>query len=138
VTTHQLLLVVIGAAGLLCTVGIAVLGVVWRLGTKTGEMVLRMVAYDAALLRSDAACERWNAQMIDALKRLDERVDDQAVKLSELENKWRVAHRIAQKVADIDNRLTGIEAVCHDRIRCEISRPIDVEDGAPRLRDEEG
>jgi hypothetical protein len=127
--------VLIALAGVLCAIGVAMLGVVWRLGTRTGEMTLKIAAFEDALRRADAAAEKWNAQVIDAIRELDTRISDQNVKIGELENKWRTAHRIAQKVSDLDNRLAGIEAVCRDRIRCEVSTPLFIEDGAPGLMD---
>jgi hypothetical protein len=123
--------ILISLAGVLCAIGVAMLGVVWRLGTRTGEMTLKIAAFEDALQRADAAAEKWNKQVIDAIRELDTRITDQNAKISELENKWRTAHRIAQKVADLDNRLAGVEAVCRDRIRCEVSEPLFIESGAP-------
>ena len=127
--------ILIALAGVLCTIGVAMLGVVWRLGTRTGEMALKIVSFEDALRRADEAGEKWNKQVIDAIRELDTRISDQNTKIADLENKWKTAHRIAQKVASIDNRLAGIEAVCRDRVRCEVSTPLFPEDCAPGLID---
>lgn len=130
-TTQQLVTIFIAAAGLLCTVGVAVLGVVWRLGTRTGQLTGKIDDFEAALKREAEAAEKWNADVIAAIKELDGRVGVQESEIHSLKNQWKTAHRIAQKVADLDSRLSGIEAVCADRVRCEISRPIVLEDGTP-------
>ena len=129
--------VIISLAGVLCAIGVAVLGVVWRLGTRTGELKVKIEAFDEALQRADETGRKWNDDVIAAVRELDTRLSNQQTQIGDLQNQWRTAHRIVQKVADLDNRLSGIEAVCHDRIRCEISRPIMIEDGVPELFDAE-
>lgn len=134
----KLLAVVVASAGVLCAIGVAVLGVVWRLGTKQATVVTKIESFEKALARSDEAGEKWNKQVIDAMREICLRVDAHDLAIGELRNQWKTAHRIVQKVSSLDTRLAGIEAVCGDRIRCEQSQPFDVEDGAPlRRRDGE-
>jgi ATP phosphoribosyltransferase regulatory subunit HisZ len=126
--------ILISLAGVLCAIGVSMLGVVWRLGTRTGEMTLKIAAFEDALRRADDLAEKWNKQVIDAVRELDGRITEQNVKIGELENKWKTAHRLVSKVSEIEADLAGIKAVCRDRIRCEVSTPLFMEDGAPGLQ----
>lgn len=132
----KLLTIIVASAGALCAIGVAVIGVVWRLGTNAAETKGEIAAFKDALKKSDEAAEKWNKQVVDVVREFNDRLDGHDAIIIELQNEWKTAHRIVQKVQELDNRLAGIEAVCHDRIRCEQLQPFDVEDGAPRRRDE--
>ena len=113
---------------------LALIGVVFYLGRKIGSFGERVQSFEKEQKFATDAGERWNRDMIEALRELDARLTDQNQRLSDLEYKWRDAHNVAERVRDLEDWRREVDVRCEERARSlEGSKRIIVqsEDGAP-------
>lgn len=113
--------VTISCASVLAMLLIAFIGAVWRLGSRVGE--LKVLTDHAGATLKD---------VVDAIREIDQRIEKQERQLALHAEQWKVAHRTAEKVIELDKRLGKIEAVCYERVSRRIhapDQPNAVEDG---------
>jgi hypothetical protein len=122
---------VVGVAAILCTLLVAFIGAVWRLGTKVAETNTDVKNAGTTL-----------RDVIATIRDFDQRIVDQDHKISRIgsdcENTRQLAHKLVETVQCVVSRVTTIEARCDERT--DVSRRSSVrhdrqseEDGVPEL-----
>jgi len=112
------LAITVGASLLL-----ALIGVVFYIGRKVGAFGAQVKSFEDATREATRLGEKWNSDLLAALREVDDRVTDALSRVVELEHKQREAKDLPERMKELEEWRREVDTRCEERRQAQCSRP---------------
>jgi hypothetical protein len=122
---------------------LAAIVAVFYLGRKVGAFgatvtafTMQVKSFDEATREATRLGEKWNSDLLAALREVDERLGNALMRITDLEYKWRESHGVAGRVKELEEWRREIDTRLEEQDkRFQGSRRIVIEEPVPVLED---
>jgi TolA-binding protein len=105
------------------TLLLALIGAVYFMGRKMGAFGERVRSFEKTTSDAAEAGEKWNADMIAALKEVDTKATDLTSDVAEMKHSFRELRTLPGRVTELEKWQREVDARCEERRRIQCSSP---------------